>query len=90
MLCSETRYKSRKIREAMEIKRLRCDSSKSNVNRDDSIFWKQIHEHLCWEKLTNLKVHCRIKEALTKHIHHQVNFFKTVLIYIYIYIYTYI
>ena len=89
MLCSETRYKSRKIREAMEIKRLRCDRSKSNVNRDDGIFSKQIHGHLCWEKLTNLKVHCRIKEALTKHIHHQVNFSKTVL-YIYIYIYIHI
>ena len=47
MLCREARYKNRKIREAMEIKRLRCDRSKSNVNRDDGIFSKQIHGHLC-------------------------------------------
>ena len=91
MLCRKTRYKNRKIREEMEIKRLRCASSKSNVNRDDGIFSKQIHEHLCWEKLTSLKVHSRLKEALTKHIHHQVNFSKTILyMYIYIYIYIYI
>ena len=28
-------YKSRKIKESLEIKRSKCDSSKSNINPDD-------------------------------------------------------
>ena len=31
----KTRYKSRKMMESLEIKRSKCDSSKSNINRDD-------------------------------------------------------
>ena len=35
ILSTEARYKSRKIRELLEIKRSKCDSNKSNINRDD-------------------------------------------------------
>ena len=35
-LSREARYKSRKIRESLEIIRLKCNSSKLNINRDDS------------------------------------------------------
>lgn len=76
MLCRETRYKNRKIREAMEIKRLRCDRSKSNVNRDDGIFSKQIHGHLCWKRLTISTLHCEIKEIIAEQIWYQINFCK--------------
>ena len=34
-LSREARDKRRKIRESLEIKRSKCDSSKSNINRDD-------------------------------------------------------
>ena len=34
-LSREIRYESRNIRESLEIKRLKFDSSKSNINRDD-------------------------------------------------------
>ena len=34
-LSKEARYKSRKIRESLEVKRSKCDSSKSNINSDD-------------------------------------------------------
>ena len=43
-LSREPRYKSRKIRESLEIKRSKCDSSKSNINRDDGDL--VIHRHL--------------------------------------------
>ena len=39
-LSREARYKSRKIRESLEIKRSKCDSSKSNINREDGNFVK--------------------------------------------------
>ena len=39
-LSREARYKSRKIRESLEIKRSKCNSSKSNINRDDGNFVK--------------------------------------------------
>ena len=39
-LSREARYKSRKIRESLEIKRSKCDSSKLNINRDDGNFVK--------------------------------------------------
>ena len=39
-LSREARYKSRKIREPLEIIRLKCNSSKFNVNRDDGNFVK--------------------------------------------------
>ena len=39
-LSREARCKGRKIRESNEIKRSVCDSSKSNINRDDSNFVK--------------------------------------------------
>ena len=34
-LSREARYKSRKTRESLEIKRSKCDISKLNINRDD-------------------------------------------------------
>ena len=34
-LSKEAGYKSSKIRESLEIKRSKCDSSKSNINCDD-------------------------------------------------------
>ena len=34
-LSIEARYRSRRIRESLESKRLKCDSSKSSINRDD-------------------------------------------------------
>ena len=39
-LSRKARYKSRKIRESLDIKREKCDSSQSNVNRNDSNFVK--------------------------------------------------
>ena len=39
-LSREARYKSRKIRGSLEIKRLKCDSSKLNINGDDGNFVK--------------------------------------------------
>ena len=39
-LSREARYKSRKIRESLEIKKSKCNSSKSNINRDDGNFDK--------------------------------------------------
>ena len=39
-LSREARYKSRKIRESLEIKRSKCDSSELNINRDDGNFLK--------------------------------------------------
>ena len=39
-LSRETRYKSRKIRESLEIIRSNCNSSKSNINRNDGNFVK--------------------------------------------------
>ena len=39
-LSRETRYKSRKIRESLEIIRSKCNSSKLNINRDDGSFVK--------------------------------------------------
>ena len=39
-LSREAKYKSRKIKESMEIKRSKCDSSKSSVNRNDGTFMK--------------------------------------------------
>ena len=39
-LSREARYKSRKIRESLEIMRSKCNSSKSNINRDDGNFVK--------------------------------------------------
>ena len=39
-LSRQARYKSRKIRESLEIKRSKCDSSKLNINRDDGNFVK--------------------------------------------------
>ena len=37
-LSREARYKSRKIRESLEIIRSKCNSSKLNINRDDGKF----------------------------------------------------
>ena len=39
-LSREARYKNRKIRESLEIKRSKCDSSKLNINCDDGNFVK--------------------------------------------------
>ena len=39
-LSREARYKSRTMRESLEIKRSKCDSSKSNINQDDDNFVK--------------------------------------------------
>ena len=39
-LSREARYKSRKIRESLEIKRSKYDSIKLNINRDDGNFVK--------------------------------------------------
>ena len=39
-LSREARYKSRKIRESLEIIRSKCNSSKLNINRDDGNFVK--------------------------------------------------
>ena len=39
-LSREARYKSRKIREPLEITRSKCNSSKLNINHDDSNFVK--------------------------------------------------
>ena len=39
-LSREARYKSRKIRESLKIKKSKCNSSKSNINRDDGNFDK--------------------------------------------------
>ena len=39
-LSREARSKSRKLRESLEIKRSKCDSSKLNINRDDGNFVK--------------------------------------------------
>ena len=41
-LSREARYKSRKIRESLEINRSKCDSSKFNINRDDGNFVKTV------------------------------------------------
>ena len=35
ILSGEKRYESREIRESLEIKRSKCDSSKSNINHDE-------------------------------------------------------
>ena len=46
-LFREERYKSRKIRESLDIKRSKCDGSKSNINRDDGNLVKtNIWRHL--------------------------------------------
>ena len=39
-LSREARSKSKKIKESLEIKRLKCNSDKSNINRDDDNFIK--------------------------------------------------
>ena len=39
-IIKEARYKSRKIRESLEIKRSKRNSCKSNINRDDGKFVK--------------------------------------------------
>ena len=39
-LSREARYKSREIRESLEIIRSKCNSSKLNINRDDGNFAK--------------------------------------------------
>ena len=59
----EPRYKGRKIWVSREIIRSKCNSSKSNINRDDGNFVKT-NGHLFWETLTILKVHCAIKKRL--------------------------
>ena len=47
LLSREVKYKSRKIRASLEIKRSNCDSSKLNINRDDGNLAKKIYAHLC-------------------------------------------
>ena len=49
-LSREARYKSRKIRESLENKRSKCNSSKSNINCDNDNFvktntWTPLHTH---------------------------------------------
>ena len=39
-LCRETRYKSRKIMESLGIKRLKCGSNESHINRSDGNLMK--------------------------------------------------
>ena len=67
-LSKEARYKSRKIRESLEIKRSKCDSSKSNIYRDDSNLVKtNTRKHLL-RNITILKMHCAITETIPKQI----------------------
>ena len=61
----ETRYKSRKIRESLEIKRSKCDSSKSDINRNDSNFVKANTWTPLLKNVTNFKSALR-KEAIVK------------------------
>ena len=62
----ETRYKSRKIRESLEIKRSKCDSSKSNIYRDDGNLvktnrWKFLLRNIndLESVLRNQRNHCK-------------------------------
>ena len=60
----EERYRSRKIRKSLEIKRLKCDCSKSNVNHGDGNLVKTNMCILLLRKIKILKVLCGNKEAL--------------------------
>ena len=65
-LSGEIRYKSRKIRESLEIVRSECNSSKLNINRDDGNFaktntwtplWRNIND--LENALLNQRSHCK-------------------------------
>ena len=77
-LSREARYKSRKIRESREIKRSKCDSSKSNINCSDDNLVKTNYKDFCWETLTILKVPCETKESIAEQMWRQINFCKSV------------
>ena len=65
-LSREARYKSRKSRESLEIKRSKCNSRKSNINHDDGNFvktntWTRLLRNInvLESALRNQKCHCR-------------------------------
>ena len=66
-LSREARYKSRKIRESLEIKRSKCNSSKSNINHNDGNFvktniWKPLLTNIndLESALRNQRSHCKV------------------------------
>ena len=69
-LSREARHKSRKIRESLEIKRSKCDSSKSNINRDDGNLvktntWTPLLRNIndVESALRNQRSHCKVDMA---------------------------
>ena len=63
----EVRYKSRKIRESLEIKRSKCNSSKSNINHNDGNFvktniWTPLLTNIndLERALRNQRSHCKV------------------------------
>ena len=65
-LSREARYKSRKIRGSLEIKRSKCHSSKSNINRVDGNFvktniWTPFLRNIInlESGLCNQRIHCK-------------------------------
>ena len=69
-LSREARYKSRKIRESLEIIKSKCNSSKLNINRDDGSFaktntWPPLLRNISDLKsvLRNQRNHCKADMA---------------------------
>ena len=73
-LSREARYKSRNIRESLEIKRSKCVSSKVNINSDDGNFVKTNAWTPLLRNINDLESALRnIKEANAKQIRRQTN-----------------
>ena len=65
-LSREARYKSRKIRYSRETKRSKCESSESNINRDDGNLvktntWTSLLRNIndLQSALPNQRIHCK-------------------------------
>ena len=54
-LSTEARYKIRKVRESLETKRSKCDSSKSSINRDDGNLVKTNRQTPFLRNINNLE-----------------------------------
>ena len=67
-LLRKVRYKSTKFRELPEIKRSKCDSSKSNINHDGGNLVKID----TWTSLLR-NVHCAMNKVIAKQIRRQIN-----------------
>ena len=78
-LSREARYKSREIRESLEIIRSKCNSSKVNINRDDGNFVKTNTWTILLRNINNLesalkrnqRSHC--KADMTSNLHLLIN-----------------